>query len=272
MKKLVFYAAAFAAVALASCNGKTNANTEGVDSTEDTVKVFVQANIEAGIKANLDSLAKDLTEHNVESFGSLVKNGKISLTDDEKKVKPDYLVEPTIADNLTTMSDRYRALMILEADKAVAGLYGMDVEAYEAATAKLVAEIGDPVLKKLQESDENPAEQAQFFYEEEEKAGRINFFWEAVCAGTVEQLYIMCQNTETFVDVYSDEAISNITLRIALIQDALERLSEYAPELIDICEAIKPLEKLNATNASELRSQLESMKADITTSREALLK
>ena len=64
---------------------------------------------------------------------------------------------------------------------------------------------------------------------------------------------------------------ANLTLRIALLQDAINRLVEYDPELVEVSEAIKPLEKLNAITVDELKSDLNKMTNDITTARNQLV-
>lgn len=271
MKKLSIALAAFAAIALASCGGQTNKNTEAADS-DTIVPVFAQAKIEAGIKANLDSIAADFAKIQSSSLMDNIKDGKIALSDEEKKVQPDYLLDPSAANDLQTFSQKYRAITMLFADKAVAELYGMDAEPYKAAIAKLATEIGDPILSKASEADSDPMGNAETFYKDEEAAGRINFFWEVACAGTIEQLYIICQNVDKFLPEINDDFASNVTFRIALIQDALERLSQYAPELEDLCAAIKPLEKLNAVSVDQLKEQLKEMKPEIEESRNALLK
>lgn len=271
MKKLTLALAAFAAMVLASCGGQTKA-TDCCDSDTVVTPVFAQADIEAGIKANLDSIAAEFAKKKTSSLMQNIKDGKIVLNDDEKKVQPDYLLVPSVADDLQTFSQKYRAITMLATDKAVAELYGMDAAPYKAAIAKLASEIGDPILTKATEVESDFLANAEEFYKEEEAAGRINFFWEVACAGVIEQLYVIGQNVDKFLPDADDEFVSNFTFRIALIQDALERLSQYAPELEDLCAAIKPLEKLNATTVDEFKKQMAEMQPEIAASREALLK
>ena len=102
--------------------------------------------------------------------------------------------------------------------------------------------------------------------------GRINYFWQLVSASLVEELYVMSQNTEKFLSVFNDDAVANVTFRIILLQDALERLTEYDPELAPVAEAISPLTVLNATSVNELKTQLGDAKEKIADARKALVK
>lgn len=272
MKKLFFASFAMVATLLASCGGQTSSNTDAVDSDTVAPKVFVQKNIEDKIKADIDSIAKELAKHQSASLVANIKDGKVTLNDDEKKVKPDYLLDPSCADNLSTYSQKYRAFVMLSTDKAVAELYGIDVAPYTEAITKIATEIGDPIIKEILESGDDVTDKAETFYQKEEEAGRINFFWEATCAGAVEQLFIMSNNIEKFLPSLDDDAAANITFRIACIQDALQRLAEYAPELEELNEAIKPIEVLNAISVEQLKEQLAEMREPIAQSRANLLK
>ena len=88
----------------------------------------------------------------------------------------------------------------------------------------------------------------------------------------IEQLYVINQNSDKFLTAFDDEAAANVTFRIVLIQDALNRLSEYDPEIKPVAEALTTLESLNATTVSELKSQLAEAKEKIAAARKAIIK
>ncbi len=266
MKKLSIFAVAFAAMIFASCGGN---KTNQAPADEDTVKSFEQEQIEASIKLQFDSIATQLGK--LKHLPVVMKNGAIKLTDEEKKVKPDYLLPLDIADKAMTLAEKYRAISALQVDKEVAKLYDMPVEDYDKAISKLVADINDPSFKTLENTD-NIYEATQALYDAMEQNGRINFFWQIVAASLVEQLYVTSQNTEKFVAAFDDETASNVTFRIVLLQDALNRLTEYDPEIIPVAEAIAPLSVLNAVTVSELKAQMEEAKEKTVTSRNTLLK
>jgi hypothetical protein len=87
----------------------------------------------------------------------------------------------------------------------------------------------------------------------------------------VEQLYILSQNVDKFMAAFDDEAASNVSLRIILIQDAINRLTEYDPELLPVAEAIDPLAVINAITVEEFKSQIVEAGDQIAQARQALI-
>lgn len=269
MKKLSLVIVAFAAMVFASCGNKTAADATGQDS-DTIVKSFEQEQIEASVKMHLDSIAAEISTKKFTPLYQAMNDGEITLTADEKKVKPDYLLPAATANDLQTIYQKYAAFAYLNTDKAVAKLYEMDTTEYEAAIEKLLADINDPALKKLQGKGTFQQIEKEI-YAEEEKAGRINFFWIATCAATIEQLYVASQNADKFLQGYDDEAVSNITFRVVLILDAIDRLSVYDAEIQGLAEAIQPLKKLNATTVDDMKKELAEIKDELAKSRQALL-
>ena len=270
MKKLMFIAAAFAAMTFASCtNCKGGENTENKDTTE-VAKSFEQEQLEASIKIQCDSLASELGKLK----GLPLMNdgeGGIVLTDQEKQVKPDYLLDPAVADKATTLAEKYRVLAALSVDKKIAQMYDMPVEDYDKAITKLVGDISDPSFKEI--TEQQPIyETTQTLYDAMDQNGRINYYWQMAGAVLVEQLFVLNQNTEKFITVFDDDAAANVTFRIILLQDAIERLSEYDTELAPMAKAIEPLKTLNAIDVEQLKEQLVVVKADVEKAREDLLK
>lgn len=268
MKKLSIFAVAFAAMMFAACGGnKTAQNAE----QEDSVKSFEQEQIEASIKMHFDSLASELGK--LKQLPVVEKDGKIALTEEEKQVKPDYLLDPASTENATVLSEKYRLLSALDVDRRVAKLYEMPTEDYDKAISKLAADINDPSFKILDKEDNaSVSETTQQLYDEMENNGRLNYFWQLAAASLVEQLYLANQNSEKYLSTFTDEAAANTTFRIVLILDALKRLSQYDPEIAPVAEALAPLEVLNATTVSELKSQIAAAKDKINAAREALVK
>jgi hypothetical protein len=147
----------------------------------------------------------------------------------------------------------------------------MPTEDYEKAIAKLAADISDPSFKDL-DDNASVSETSQALYDAMEKNGRINYFWQLAAASLVEQLYIANQNSEKFLSVFDDESASNVTFRIVLILDALNRLAEYDPEVKPVAEALAPLDVLNAMTLDEMKAQLAQAKDKIEAARAALIK
>jgi hypothetical protein len=186
-------------------------------------------------------------------------------------VKPAFLLDPVVAENATTLAEKYRILSALDIDKRVAKLYEMPTEDYDKAIAKLGADISDPSFKAI-DDNASVSETSQALYDAMNENGRINYFWQLAAAALVEQLYIANQNSEKFLSVFDDESASSVTFRIVLILDALNRLSEYDPEIKPVADALAPLDVLNAMTLDEMKSQLALAKDKIEAARAALIK
>lgn len=256
---------------LVSCNGGKKAAEEQVEE----VKSFEQEQIEAGIKVQLDSLANLYASMDDSPVMVALKSGEILLTDEEKQVKPDYLLAPEATNDLVTLSQKYRAVGILSIDEFVAESYDMSTEEMKAARSRLIVELNDPgfdVFVKESYTDSTFAKVFEEFYNAEEEAGRINFFWETVTAAFVEQIFILTQNPDKYLAAFDDQKAADFTYRLILLQNGLENLQEYAPEIEELCNAIKPLEGLNAISVDQLRNQVTTLKQEITDVRNGLLK
>ena len=267
MKKLSVLAIAFAAIAFAACGGKKSAQAE---EATDSVKSFEQQQIEASIKMHVDSIASELGKLKTLPFLQEGKDG-ISLTKQEKQVKPDYLLTPSVADEATTLTEKYRIMSALSVDKKIAALYEMPTEDYEKAITKLASDINDPSFKAIEDAN-TIFETTTTLYDEMEKNGRINYFWQLAAAALVEQLYVINQNSEKFLSNFNDDAAANVTFRIVLILDAVNRLAQYDPDIEPVAKAIAPLDALNATTVAEMKEQLVKTKEQINAARKALVK
>ena len=268
MKKLSVFAIAMAAMVFAACGGNKSAqNTESADS----LKSFEQEQIEASIKMQLDSIASEVGKLKLTSIFQKDAEGGLKLTKEEMQVKPEYLLAASVAENATTLAEKYRMISALDIDKRTAALYEMPVDEYTAAINKLAADINDPSFKVL-EDGASAAETTEELYNEMSKNGRINYFWQMAASSLVEQLYITSQKTDTFIASFDDDAAANATYRIVLLLDAINRLSEFDPEIAAVATALKPLDVLNATTVAEFKDQLTTANEQIKQARAALIK
>lgn len=267
MKKLSVLAIAFAAVMFAACSGQKTAQNA---AEADSAKSFEQQQIEAGIKMHLDSIAADLGQLKQLPFLSKDENG-ITLTKEEKQVKPDYLISANAADEAATLAEKYRILSALNVDREIATLYEMPTDEYDKAITKLVADINDPSFKVLDNAN-TIYETTTGLYDAMNENGRINYFWQLAAAALVEELYVMNQNSEKFLSVFTDKAADDVTFRIVVILDALQQLTTYDADMKPVADAVAPLKVLNATSVAQLKTQLAEAKDQIVAARKALVK
>lgn len=258
--------------AVSSCKNKKKNAQEAADYTQATEQELVSESLESDMAALIES-AKQIKSV---PFLQAKKDGKITLSDKEKMVKPEYLLDVKIASGLVTLSQKYRSVGMLTSDKAIAELYDMPITDYNEAIFKLLTDINDPALTEfytLPSMDiESNKEAFKVFVDDEYEAGRINYFWEGVTAGLVEQLFILTRDIDKFMPMFTDELASEITFNFVCVHDGLTRTVNASPEMASLNEILKPLYVINAITAEELRGQLIQVKGEIEAARAALLK
>lgn len=269
---LTFLAIALMTVAVSSCKNKNKNAQEGADYSKATEQELVSE----ALKVDMASLIESAKKIKSVPFLQAKRDGKISLSDKEKMVKPDYLLDVKAASGLVTLSQKYRSVGMLTSDKAIAELYDMPVSEYNEVIFKLLTDINDPALTEfytLPSMDiESNKEAFKVFVDDEYKAGRINYFWEGVSAGLVEQLYILTRDIDRFMPMFTDELASEITFNFVCVHDGLTKTVNATPEMASLNKILTPLYAINAISAKELKDQLLKVKTDIEAARAALLK
>ena len=144
MKKLSVLAIAFAAIAFAACGGQKSGQTE---EANESLKSFEQQQIEASIKLQFDSIAAELGR--LKQLPFVQDENGLDLTKEEKQVKPDYLLATEVAEEATTLAEKYRILSALNVDRKIASLYEMPTDEYDKSISKLAADINDPSFKVI---------------------------------------------------------------------------------------------------------------------------
>lgn len=273
MKKISIVLMA-AVMVLSSCGGGKKKAQQNADATK--AQAFEQVQLEANIQMQLDSIAGIFADKMPMPVGELTRDGKIVLSDKEKQIKPSYLVDPKSVTETATLSQKYRAFAMLGTDQMVAGLYDMSTADYEAAIKKVASEINDPAFKQIMEAKDLSAEKVsalvKSFYADEVKNGRINLFWEMMGSLMIENMYVVSQNVDKFMPLFTDEDASNFTLRIFLIKQSVDQLVAYYPELESMSKSLEPLCVLNAMDVAEFKDQLLEMKGQLEVVRAGLLK
>jgi len=267
MKKISFFAVALAAMTFVACGGNKSANEAQEAEAE---KSFEQEQVEAKIKLELDSLSSELTKLEKLPFLEVGENG-LQLTEQEKQVKPNYLLSPSVAENATTLAEKYRALSALCVDQKIAAMYDMPTDEYQAAIAKLAADIDDPSFKAIDDVT-NIHETSQKLYEAMNANGRINYYWQMVAGSLIEEFYVLSNNSEKFISAFNDETATATTFRIVLLDEAVGRLASYDPEFESVAKVTDTLKPLDAITVDQLKAQLEEVKENVAATRNELIK
>jgi len=271
MKKVTVLLLAIALVCVPSCklfNKKKAA--EVAEKTEISQKEKL---VSEELKLNLQALTESVGKMKSVPF-IYSSNGAVKLSPKEKLVKPDYLLDPALVDELVTLTQKYRAVAMLSVDKSVAELYDMPVKEYEAGTAKVAMDINDAALKDFSDNlqaNKGAGETFTAFYDAEIEAGRAPFFWEAVSAGLVEQLFVCTKNIDKFIGMFDDQSASEVTYNFVCVHEGIKSLLEFYPEMESLNTILDPLYVINAINVEQLKMQLIELKGEIEVIRTALL-
>ena len=257
MKRItVILMTAVAILAVCACGNNSSKKKASAQSSETEAEY-----LKADLKAKMDSLVNAMSSLSTPAIMD-IQNGKLTLTEKEKKNKPEYLLPLSKADEAVTLNDKYRAVVMYRVDMSIAELYGMPVDNYKQVISKLLVDINNPVLTVGTDGSNGTsiAEGIRNLYNEALKTKTLNYFWNAITAGTIEELFIITQNIDKFMPCFDDKAASEVSYRFILVHEGIKSLIPYHPELEQLQTILKPLEVINATNTAELRDQLLELK------------
>ena len=179
------------------------------------------------VLAKIDEIGKPFLENNGEySFGKIISS---SITEEEKLIKPDYLLDPAVVNTLTTKAQKVNALAILIAESTIREVYEMSVEDSKAAIGRLYAEVGslsidDPDSKTI-------SKKVSEIYNKCKENGELALFWQFEFAIQCESRYLISQNPDIFFRNISEEQFHSYTKQFLTCRDVVETLAEYDPEV-----------------------------------------
>lgn len=261
------------AVALASCGGN---KTNGGDADEVDSALHSELHLSDELVSHLDSIAGIIssTAPNVD-FKALVDNGKFSLTDQQKKAKPDYLLTKKDIDDLATLQEKYVASAYLAVDMTVVNLYGLDDDDFYSNSMKRLAAETDEANQKAADAAKNADlsfANVKQFYLDMKKRNRLDKFYAAEAAYAVEVLYILSRNPDLYMPVMTDVSASDLCKQVNMAYSGLEALSGEYPDLKKLIDALKPIADIKAYGSDELRDHLKKKNEEFAKVRAALLK
>lgn len=274
MKKFTVILLAALLVAVPSCKNQNKTQGQNKDVDLSSKENIVSEELKVDV-ANLVESAKKMKRM---PFAEKTADGKFALSEKEKMVKPDYLINPSIANDLVTLSQKYRTVAMLGIDIMIANIYGMPNTDYKEAVSKLLVDINDPALTDYAGLDWSlvaPEEESEYlaeFIDEEYEQGRPQFFWEGVASSLVEQLYICTRDVDKFMPMFTDQVAADVTYNFVCVHEGLIQMIKLYPEMEGLNTALEPLYVINAISVAQLREQLLQLKGDIEAARAYLLK
>ena len=264
MKKITFIVAVFAVAFFTSCKGK--APKEKTTQTKTSYEVYLTSEI----KANLDTLVSAFKKLDKIPMLLHLENGEYELTDKAKKIKPDYLLPIEKAKTLTTRNEKAAALTMYSVDMKILELYDMAKDEHEALTKKLLIESGLPAVDlKDGKLDQNIT--IEQWYTECVKTKSLDVMFTALTGALLESLYINIQSIDLICSAFTDADVVNTLERLRIINEAVNALIPYHPEMNKLNTVLMPLYGINAVTVKEYKTELLRLKRDVTTVREFML-
>ena len=192
------------------------AKVELADDVLNTLENLAAGYIDAADKMHFDNLLTD------------------NLTEKEKMVTPDYLLDPSVASNMLTRLQKTNALAILVTEYPVRIAYGMPVDPSKEAIAKLVVDLNHPINLEGETSGAPIAERTKQLYESCKERGELNYFWQFAFACQSSLLYLISNNPDKFFNSIDETSYQNFDKHIKTCLEALKIYAQYDAETASI--------------------------------------
>ena len=228
MKK-TFLIIAFTACALvaASCGNNKSSKTEQNNTDEEITEAKIE--LAEDVLATLDSLEQKCVEAGAD-FEDVIGIITSALTDKQKMVKPDYLMDPARTLDLLSLRQKVNALAILLTERPLREAYEMPLEEVDAAIARLYVEVGSPVPANMCK-DLSASEIVKLAYNICKANNELCYFWMFDNAVQYNLLYLISFNSDTFFNNITPEQYEAFNTRIYTAGKAAQQLAEYDKEI-----------------------------------------
>lgn len=227
MKKYFsFIALALCAVLAISCgNNRSAKNSKGKLGKTEVAEAEIK--LADNVLASIDSLAEAYGQIDAESAVEVILS---RLTEEQKLVKPDYLLDPSLTKDLLSHRQRVNALAILVTERPVRVAYDMPVEEVDKAIASLAAYLNHP-LSFLDIDTLTVSQKIKMTYESCREESMQCYFWQFNAAIQSNIFYLISCNCDRFFDNVTPEQYKAFTSRFLTTRKAAYELSEYDPEI-----------------------------------------
>jgi len=179
------------------------------------------------VLAKIDEIAQQYWDVYSNSF----RIRTMVLTDAEKVVRPDYLLDPSVANTLVTKTQKINALAIYEIEQAIRKIYDMPCEDVEDVIAKLIVETNCPLSNEDLLSDMPVTEKIKAYYNTCKERGDLALFWQYEEAIGTEISYLLVMNPELYFGKMTEEQWKNYYNTRHYCMAGIRCLAEYDEEI-----------------------------------------
>ncbi len=231
MKRTLLYVAT-ATICLAtmlSCKNKTN------ELTQEQVQEQKLA-VADSVLSLIDTLEIEFVNKSDNGFRV---SDLFALTDAEKLVKPDYLLDPSAANTLFTRRQKINALAYYTLEYGIREAYGMPLDDVNKAITKLSVDVDVPIDLDYLRSDAAESLKVQRVYEMCREKGDIAAFWQYQCAFIFHTDYIIACNPKLYIPKISEEGLQQFNHRLEYVTNAATALAPYDKDMESLLLEIK---------------------------------
>jgi len=232
MKRTLLF---LALIAISSAMMISCKNAKNVEPTPEEIQAQKTALADT-VLAQIDALVDKYIDAANQSF----KIQYFELTEKEKLTKPDYLLEPSYANNLVSKSQKITALAYYSVDRLVRVIYEMPTNEIDEVMAKLIAELNHP-WGEYKKKDVPVSEMMKKAYQTCKENGDMAYFWQFQNAIIAETGYIFAQNPDMFFDKITDEQWHAYINRLKAKGAAAKKLAKFDPEMAVLYDLILQL-------------------------------
>lgn len=250
MKTKSFIPVALAMVAALSivsckCNSKKTQKP-----TQEEVQQQKQA-LADSVLADIDALTEQYIDASSKSFRLQV----MQLTDEEKLLKPDYLLDPSVANNLVTRSQKINALAIYIVEAGIRRIYDMPIDNVKESIAKLAVDLNYPIDLDYSISNSPVSEKTKARYDAFKQRGDMVSFWQFEYALVCEIDYIVANNPNLFFNKITEEQWQSFYQRKLSRMKPIEDLAQYDEEMAQLYDYITRNRVLATQKERDLNNQ-----------------
>lgn len=245
-KSYLLIALAVVAAMTVSCKNSNSKKSEKQAETKDIVDA-AKVIFADDVLATIDQLAE--TYITSAEPGDILSQVVSDLNDKEKLLKPDYLLDPTETYNLLTRKQKINALGIMLPERIVREAYGLPLDEFKAAAARLMADVNFPISMDMVNKEIPFSERVKKAYEVCKERGDLSYFWQFEFAVITSTLYLVSQNPDLFLRNVTEEQYLAFDKRFRSLRSALLELAKYDEEIAGVVEI---LDKNKATSNEEL--------------------
>lgn len=261
MRRLSYLFLGILAVMTVSCK---NAGALGENSKDKDVIDSAKTVIAADILDLLDEYAAKYIELSDSAEFEASDIISRNLSEKDRLVKPDYLLDPQQAKLLVTRSQKINALAILSTELPLRKAFGMPSDEASNEIAALSAALNFPAYYPGDGECVTVSDAIKAAYEQFKEHKALTDFWRYVCSMQNSLLFLMANNVDTFSENVTKEEYDAIQARLALCVKAADLIAKEDREVANAEYTLGLYGKFDSQEeALEYYSDLENFKQSL---------